>query len=104
MCRALGEWGLHVLNIGDTLTLDTMRGGTRYSSHVDVKACFEDMLTLVDGWRFEEGLKSSEHYGITFGLSLQKSKGIRIERTTRKYNTKKANWGQFMRNCLVRVY
>ncbi|KAA5570549.1 hypothetical protein F3G14_19145, partial [Acinetobacter baumannii] len=45
----LGELGLHILNEGDVPTFDTIRGGKRYQSRVDVTFCTEDMLDLIDG-------------------------------------------------------
>ncbi|KAA5605920.1 hypothetical protein F3H15_35115, partial [Pseudomonas aeruginosa] len=74
MCGFLEELGLQVLNTGDIPTFDTIRGGKRYSSHVDVTACSADILDLVDGWRVEEGLTGSDHNGITFGINVIKSK------------------------------
>lgn len=38
---------------------------------------------------------SSDHNGISFNINLQKSKGTDIMRTTRQYNTRKANWEEF---------
>lgn len=95
MAGTLHDLNLQVLNIGDTPTFDTIRGGIRYHSFVDVTACSTDMLELVEDWRVEENLTSSDHNGITFNIRLKKSKGTHITRTTRIYNTKKANWEQF---------
>lgn len=95
MCGATDEMGLHILNTGSMPTFDTIRGGKRLTSHVDVTACTEDMLTLVNDWRIEEGLTGSDHNGILFGIALNKSKGTNIQRTTRIFNTRKANWSQF---------
>lgn len=45
--------------------------------------------------RLEEGLTSPDHSVIMFHIKLQRSEGISITRTTRKYNSKKANWEEF---------
>lgn len=95
MSGALHEMGLHVLNNGNIPTFDTVRGGRRYTSYVDVTACTEDLLNLVDNWKISQDLTSSDHNGITFDIALKRSKGIKVERTTRIYNTKKADWGKF---------
>jgi ribonuclease HI len=95
MSGALEEMNLHILNDGHIPTFDTIRGQTRYSSYVDVTACTTDILGLVDDWRVEENLTSSDHNGILFEIKLRKSHGIIVKRTTRIFNTKKANWGQF---------
>ncbi|CAB3249970.1 unnamed protein product [Arctia plantaginis] len=92
---ALGEMDLHVLNSGNIPNFDTVRGGVRYCSYVDVTACTSDVIAWIDGWRVDEGLVSSDHNGIVFNINLNRAKGINIKRTTRKYNTKKANWDGF---------
>lgn len=89
------ELDLQVLNTGATPTFDTIRGGKRYTSHVDITACSTDMLDLIDGWRIKEDLTSSDHNGILFNLNVQKSQGFSIQRTTRIFNTRKASWDQF---------
>ncbi|XP_045504402.1 uncharacterized protein LOC123701034 [Colias croceus] len=91
----LEAMGMHILNTGDIPTFDTIRGGKRYSSYVDVTACSDDLLNRVGDWRVEEGLTSSDHNGISFGIRQQKSTGTNIVRTTRIFNTRKANWTQF---------
>ncbi|XP_041972130.1 uncharacterized protein LOC121728089 [Aricia agestis] len=91
----LEAMSLHILNTGDTPTFDTVRGGKRYSSYVDVTACSDDLLDRVGDWKVEESLTSSDHNGISFGIRQQKSTGTNIIRTTRIFNTQKANWTQF---------
>ncbi|XP_063834856.1 uncharacterized protein LOC135084043 [Ostrinia nubilalis] len=91
----LEESGLQVLNTGDTPTFDTIRGGRAFTSYVDITACTADLLDLVDNWRVDQNMTSSDHNAILLQLSLRKSRGLRVERTTRLYNTKKANWDNF---------
>ncbi|XP_063378586.1 uncharacterized protein LOC134665540 [Cydia fagiglandana] len=91
----LNELNLNVLNMGNIPTFDTVRGDRRFSSFVDITACSTEMLDLVDDWKVDEGLTSSDHNGILFKIQLKKSTGIKIQRTTRLYNTKKANWTDF---------
>lgn len=50
---------------------------------------------MVDHWKIAEYLTSSDHSGIFFQIYLQKPKLYEIQRTTRKYNTRKANWTLF---------
>nr|XP_037877411.1 uncharacterized protein LOC119630950 [Bombyx mori] len=95
MLGALNELGLHIQNRGETPTFDTIRGGKRYQSFVDVTACSADLIGVVEDWRVDEGLTSADHNGIVFSIRLQKSKGTKISRTTRLFNTKKANWTSF---------
>ncbi|XP_073967045.1 uncharacterized protein [Choristoneura fumiferana] len=84
-----------ILNRGKIPTFDTIRGGKRYQSFVDITACSMNILDLIEDWRVEEGLTCSDHNGVVFHIKLEKSKGIGIIRTTRKYNSKKANWQEF---------
>lgn len=91
----LEELGLNILNNGNIPTFDTVRGGIRYSSYVDLTVCTTDLLSLVDDWKVEVGMVGSDHNGINFKLLLKPSTGIQINRTTRVYNTKKANWAEF---------
>lgn len=92
---ALEDMGLQVLNEGSIPTFDTIRGNKTYSSFIDVTACTSDILSLIEGWKVEVGVTSSDHNTILFEINLTKAKGINIARTTRMYNSKKANWGQF---------
>lgn len=92
---AFDQLGLQILNRGETPTFDVVRGHRRYTSCVDVTACAADMLAVVDDWRVLEDLTGSDHNGIEFKLRIEKQKGQNIKRTTRIFNTKKANWRQF---------
>lgn len=95
MAGTLEELDLQVLNQGNTPTFDTIRGGISYTSHPDITVCSIDMLDIVEGWRVVDDLTSSDHNGITFDIALKKAKGVSVSRTTRIFNTKKANWRQF---------
>ncbi|XP_063827121.1 uncharacterized protein LOC135076627 [Ostrinia nubilalis] len=89
---ALDEMGLHILNRGTEPTYDYHRGGRRYTSCVDITTCTEDLLDRVDNWRLNADMTVSDHRAILFEIKLEKSKGIDVKRTTRKFNTRKANW------------
>ncbi|CAF4901386.1 unnamed protein product [Pieris macdunnoughi] len=86
---------MHVLNDGEVPTFDTIRNGKRFTSFIDVTACTEDILGRIDDWKVEPDLISSDHNAITFRIKLTKSEGAPFKRTTRIYNTKKANWSLF---------
>lgn len=86
---------LHILNRGETPTFDTVRGGQRYTSFIDVTMCTTDILDVVDNWRVDEGLTSSDHNGMTLNIYFRKPKHLEVKRTTRVYNTRKANCSQF---------
>ncbi|XP_049883069.1 uncharacterized protein LOC126378732 [Pectinophora gossypiella] len=92
---AMEEMEMQVLNEGDVPTFDTIRGNKRYTSHVDITACSSDMLGLVEDWRVDDRITSSDHNTITFKVRLARAKGTDIQRTTRIYGTKRANWIQF---------
>ena len=95
MSATLDELELQVLNTGDAPTFDTIRGGRAYRSHVDVTACSLDLFDLVDGWRVDTGATSSDHNTIFFNVNTKREKGVNITRTTRMFNTRKANWEAF---------
>ncbi|CAG9101592.1 unnamed protein product [Plutella xylostella] len=76
-------------------TFSTVRGGKTYASHVDVTACTADLYGVAEDWRVVEDLTSSDHNGIVFQLKMEKAMGFNVKRTTRLYNTKKANWEGF---------
>lgn len=86
---------LQVLNAGKIPTFDTIRGNKRYTSHVDLTACTPELIPYIEKWEVKPDITSSDHNTITFKIHIEKSKGIKIHRTTRIYNTKKAKWDQF---------
>ncbi|CAK1595525.1 unnamed protein product [Parnassius mnemosyne] len=95
LAGTLNELNLHVLNEGDTPTFDTVRGGKTYKSHVDITACSENLLQMVEDWKVDIGMTSSDHNTIIFKINSIKTSGVIIQRTTRIYNSKKVNWSQF---------
>lgn len=95
MTRALDSMGLNVVNKGEIPTFDVLRGGKRYCSHIDVTACSINLLDLVGDWEVTEDLTGSDHNGIIFHIHVAKYQPIKIKKTTRIYNTKKANWTAF---------
>ncbi|KAJ2937353.1 hypothetical protein O0L34_g19237 [Tuta absoluta] len=92
---ALGELDMEVLNEGSEPTFDTIRGGKLYQSHVDITACKTDMLGEIQNWRVDKGITSSDHNAIIFTINLEKPTAKKPPSTTRKFNTKKANWTEF---------
>lgn len=95
MSAALEEMGLQVLNRGFDPTFFVVRGTRTYTSRVDVTACSEQLMAQIEGWKVDQGMVSSDHNAITFNVHLRKAKGLKVMRTTRRYNTKKANWSLF---------
>ncbi|KAL0861194.1 hypothetical protein ABMA27_009674 [Loxostege sticticalis] len=91
----VNELGMHILNRGSEPTFDTIRGGKRFSSRVDITICSADILGRIEGWRVDDSVTCSDHRAILFQINIKESKGLDIKRITRKYNTRKANWGQF---------
>lgn len=98
MADVIFDMGWHVLNVGDTPTFETVRGHKHYSSHVDITVCTPETIAFIEKWLVETDITSSDHNTITFQIRLTKSKGININRTTRIYNTRKANWLKFCEN------
>lgn len=92
----LEELGLHVMNSGSVPTFDTIRGGKRYKSHVDITVCSESMINHIDEWRVDTDITSSDHNAIMILIKTKKELGINIKYgSTKIFNTRKVNWGQF---------
>lgn len=91
----LNEMEFQILNAGDTPTFETFRGGRVCSSIVDVTACSLPLLGKIERWRVDRGLTTSDHNAITFTLRLDAALEPLQPCTTRRYNTKKANWSDF---------
>ncbi|CAK1583201.1 unnamed protein product [Parnassius mnemosyne] len=88
----LEELNLQILNIGNEPTFDTIRGGKHYKSHVDITACTLELLGVVNDWRIDKHVTSSDHNAIRFNIKLKRPTQDRQRSTTRIFNTKKANW------------
>ncbi|CAK1582422.1 unnamed protein product [Parnassius mnemosyne] len=89
------EMEFHILNRGTEPTFDTIRGGKRFSSCVDITTCSTNLLGRIDNWRLSDEVTSSDHRAILFDINLERSITTDIKRTTRKFNTRKANWSEF---------
>lgn len=79
MESVIAENNWQVLNEGNTPTFFTIRGNKTYCSNVDVTACSENMLNLVDAWKVEEGMVSSDHNVITFKIMTKKLDNVEIK-------------------------
>lgn len=91
----LGEIDLHIINSGDTPTFEEYRQGRMCTSIVDVTSCSTSLLGKIKEWRVNRGLTTSDHNAITFKLEVgEKLNPVWIP-TTRRYNTKKADWKRF---------
>ncbi|CAK1590822.1 unnamed protein product [Parnassius mnemosyne] len=99
----LDQMELHILNNGTAPTFDTIRGGKRFTSCVDVTTCSTNLLGRIDNWRLSEEVTSSDHRAILFDVNLEKSLSTEIKRSTRKFNTRKANWSEF-REKLTQIW
>lgn len=92
---ALDEMEMHIVNQGTEPTFYTIRGGKIFKSNVDITVCSSGMLTKVQEWKVDKSVTSSDHNAITFSIELNKPTQNKIQNTTRKYNTKKADWVLF---------
>ncbi|KAJ2947205.1 hypothetical protein O0L34_g16913 [Tuta absoluta] len=92
---AINEMGLHILNEGNIPTFETVRGGKHFKSHVDVTTCSDELLHCIDEWKVDRNVTSSDHNAIIIKIKLDKHlPGVNLK-TTRKFDTKKANWIEF---------
>ncbi|CAH2208472.1 jg24109, partial [Pararge aegeria aegeria] len=92
---AIEEMEMHILNEGTVPTFFTIRNGTTFKSIVDVTACSHDLLGLISDWRVDQSVTSADHNAITFTIRLKKPTEVRPLKTTRRYNTRKAEWKKF---------
>lgn len=54
MLGTLDNMELQILNTEEKPTFDTIRGGQRYCSYVDITACTTDLLDRVEDWKVDE--------------------------------------------------
>ena len=95
LASALGEMGLEILNEGDKPTFFVANQHGIRKSVVDITTCTEGLLGLIRGWKVEEGITSSDHNTVAFSIVLKTPMTDRPTKTTRKFNTKKADWQIF---------
>ena len=92
---ALEELGLDILNVGNKPTFYVANENGIRKSIVDITTCSRSLLGKIKGWKVEEGVTSSDHNTISFKVLLKKPETTRMARSTRIYNTKKADWQKF---------
>lgn len=101
----LDESDMHILNQGDDPTFDTVRGGRILTSNVDITVTSTNLAPYISNWRVDKSITSSDHNAITFDLKLARpSEMTNSTISTRKYNTRKADWSRFvevLQNLLV---
>jgi hypothetical protein len=91
----LNEVDLNVLNVGSTPTFETYRGGKLYASIVDVTACSTNILPRIQDWKVDRNVITSDHNAIKFAVYSETAPTPVPKQTTRRYNTKKADWIKF---------
>lgn len=91
----LNEMDLQILNTGDTPTFEEYRRGVLCTSIVDVTACSVSLLGKIVDWKVDRSVTTSDHNALTFALCLEKALEPLRSTSTRKYNTKKADWMRF---------
>ncbi|CAK1589382.1 unnamed protein product [Parnassius mnemosyne] len=94
--ETFAELNLEVLNTGKVPTFSAYRRDTLCSSIIDITACTTSLLHKVENWGVDNSFCTlSNHKPILFKLSMSSSfTEIKIN-STRKYNTRKANWCRF---------
>ncbi|CAK1589893.1 unnamed protein product [Parnassius mnemosyne] len=94
--ETLAELNLEVLNTGKVPTFSAYRKDTLCSSIIDITACTTSLLHKVENWRVDDSFCNlSNHKPILFKLSTSTSFNAIKFNSTRKYNTRKANWCRF---------
>lgn len=92
----LSENSFNVLNQGSSPTFYTHCRGKLYASIVDVTTCSDTMLSRINNWELiERDTGLSDHRRIRFGLLLGRGAHTELPKTTRCFNTGKADWAAF---------
>lgn len=97
LVESFASMDLQILNEGTTPTFHVYRGGRLYTSIPDVTACTSGLIGKIHSWRVDSELIAlSDHRAICFSLSARRDEPLTDYRqTTRKFNTRKANWEKF---------
>ena len=85
---------LHILNNGTMSTFYTVRDGVEFQSYIDLSLATVDLLQLVQNWQVRDGITTADHRTILIQLELSPS-NIDQSHSTRRFNTRLANWDQF---------
>ncbi|CAK1583171.1 unnamed protein product [Parnassius mnemosyne] len=94
--EAFAELSFEILNTGTKPTFSVYRRGEECSSIIDITACSTTFLHKIKNWTVNEHLCTlSSHRPITFEIHLQNTNTKQINKSTRKYNTIKADWIKF---------
>lgn len=95
--RFISQQDLNVVNTGDTPTFSVHRNGKICSSIVDVTLCTNNLVNRISNWKVDiPAVVLSDHRQISFELEFQGLQ-LRDHTSTRKYNTKDAQWDNFRR-------
>ncbi|CAG5036674.1 unnamed protein product [Parnassius apollo] len=94
--ETLAELNLEVVNTGKKPTFSAYRRDTLCSSIIDITACTTSLLHKIENWRVDDSFCTlSNHKPILFKFSTTTSFIESKINSTRKYNTRKANWSHF---------
>lgn len=90
---------LTLLNSGSIPTFQVYRGDASYESIVDITVCSPNLSDYIHLWTVDVDLITlSDHNAITFKMNTKREAKMPTILTTRKYNTKNADWAIFKEN------
>ncbi|CAK1589895.1 unnamed protein product [Parnassius mnemosyne] len=94
--ETVAELNLEILNTGKYPTFSVYRMGTLCSSIIDITTCTTSVLHKITNWRVDDSFCTiSSHKPILYNLSTPSTSEELEINSTRKYNTRKANWNNF---------
>ncbi|CAF4947708.1 unnamed protein product [Pieris macdunnoughi] len=95
---------LHLCNVGNTLTFETITHGRPRSSIIDLSFSTTPLFNKITHWEVRPNLfPSTQHNIITYKIKLQNPSTATPNQSTFLYRTKNANWHTFKENLLSKI-
>ncbi|CAK1593607.1 unnamed protein product [Parnassius mnemosyne] len=102
--ETIAELNLEIVNTGRNPTFAAYRMGKLCSSIIDVTACSVSLINKIKNWRVDEIFSTlSNHKPILYELVLENSIPEKTIISTRKFDTRKANWEAFKQELTIEL-
>ncbi|CAG5039743.1 unnamed protein product, partial [Parnassius apollo] len=96
LMETVAELNLEILNTGKSPTFSAYRMGSLCSSIIDITLCTSSLLHKIYNWRIDDSFGTiSNHKPILFNLAISNKPQQRKINSTRKFNTRNADWNSF---------
>ncbi|CAG4932972.1 unnamed protein product [Parnassius apollo] len=94
--ETVAELNLEILNTDSNPTFAVYRMGKLCSSIIDITVCSASLINKIKNWRVDETFSTlSSHKPILYELNPQNFTPQKTITSTRKFDTRKANWEVF---------